>query len=395
MESACPQSRLNPGEPLAPAPLLGISGSPMRVLHVVDSLGAGGMENGVVNIAQGLAPRGIEAHVACLRERGAFADRLPFPERACAMGKLSGFSPAAAWRLARHISHVQPHVLHTHNLGPLIYAALATLWGTRCPILHGEHSRLTPQERQPRRLRLRRWLYRACRHVHTVAPGICEDLATCGLPAPKLSVISNGVDTSRFCPGDRIAARRSLALPEASLCIGLVARFGPYKRHLLLIEAFEQVADQLPAACLVFAGSGGSEEDAVRRRAASSAHAARIHFTGLQRSPALVYQALDLLSIPSVNEGLSNVALEAMACSVPVIGNTGCGHELLIDSGHDGLITSLHSSQELASELLSFFRNPQKAANWGARARAKVQAHFSLSQMLDTYERHYRLLKRG
>lgn len=389
MESVGPQRRQNPRKRLAcPAPPDGS----MRVLHVVDSLGAGGMENGVVNLAHGLASRGIEAHVACLRERGAFADRLPIPERACAMGKGVGFSPGAAWRLACHITQVQPHVLHTHNLGPLIYAALATLWGMRRPILHGEHSRLTPGERQPRRLRQRRLFYRTCHHIHTVAPAICEDLASCGLTAANLSVISNGVDTDRFCPGDRLAARRAMALPENSLCIGLVGRFGLYKRHDLLIEAFEQIADRLPAAHLVFAGAGGPEEDSVKARAASSAHGARIHFVGLQRSPAVVYQALDLLAIPSVNEGLSNVALEAMACAVPVMGNTGCGHEHIIDSGHDGLITSLQCAQEIASELLSFFCHLPQSADWGNRARAKVQARFSLRQMLDAYEHHYRLL---
>ena len=53
----------------------------MKILHVVNSLDPGGMENGVVNMARALEPRGFEVHVACLERRGAFAERLPHPER--------------------------------------------------------------------------------------------------------------------------------------------------------------------------------------------------------------------------------------------------------------------------------------------------------------------------
>ena len=43
----------------------------MKILHVVNSLEPGGMENGVVNMARALEPRGFEIHIACLERRGA------------------------------------------------------------------------------------------------------------------------------------------------------------------------------------------------------------------------------------------------------------------------------------------------------------------------------------
>src|SRR5688572_2424572 len=96
----------------------------LRVLHVVTSLEPGGMENGICNLAGALATRGIATSVACLERSGPFAARLPNPEAVEVLGKRNGFSPFAALALWRTIMRCKPQVVHTHNLGPLIYGAL-------------------------------------------------------------------------------------------------------------------------------------------------------------------------------------------------------------------------------------------------------------------------------
>src|SRR4051812_14284463 len=98
----------------------------MKILHVVTSLEPGGMENGVVNIARGLEPCGMKTHVACLERSGPFAERLPASSEVRVLGKQSGFSVHATWQLVRLIADMRPSVIHSHNLGPLIYSALAS-----------------------------------------------------------------------------------------------------------------------------------------------------------------------------------------------------------------------------------------------------------------------------
>ena len=361
----------------------------MKILHVVNSLEPGGMENGIVNMARALEARGFEIHVACLERRGAFAERLPHPGRVAVLGKSRGFSPRAALRLAREITRLRPDVLHSHNLGALIYASLATAGGRRGALLQGEHSQLTADELTPRRLRQRRWLYRACRAVHTVSQPMRDELLALGFSAEKISVIPNGVDPARFHPGDRRAARRALALPADALCIGIVGRFGPFKRHAVLLDAFGEIAARFPAAHLLIAGTGGSEEPSIRARAQAGPHAARIHWLGFQSDPLACYQALDLLAIPSVNEGLSNVALEAMACGVPALANLGCGHEHLIASGLDGIIADLATPAALAAQLSALLAQPARLVDFGQKARTKMLRHFSLDSMADAYARLY------
>ena len=73
---------------------------PLRILHVQHSLEPGGMENGVVNMARALHPRGFEVHVACLARSGECAQRLPDPSLVHVLDKGEGFSPKAVYRLA-------------------------------------------------------------------------------------------------------------------------------------------------------------------------------------------------------------------------------------------------------------------------------------------------------
>jgi glycosyltransferase involved in cell wall biosynthesis len=362
----------------------------LRVLHVVTSLDPGGMENGVCNIARGLAGRGVITHVACLERRGVFADRLPHPENAHVLGKRSGFSIGAVWRLWRLLRAVRPNIVHTHNLGPLIYGSLATLGGRMRPIVHGEHSQLAPWELEPRRIRQRRKLYRRCRAVHTVSPSQVEELARLGFSHPQLVAIPNGVDTERFCPGHRAEARATLGLPADAFVLGLVGRFGPFKRHDVLLAAFEAVGLRFPSSHLLLVGAGGSEETRLREVAAASSVSRKIHFAGFQADPSPAYRAMDMLVIPSINEGMSNAALEAMATGLPVLANTGCGHEQVLTSGTDGVIADLSIPTRIAAALEPFFAAPERLVDMGRAARMTVSRRFSLTSMLDAYEQLYR-----
>lgn len=363
---------------------------PLRILHVVDSLAAGGMENGIANMAHALEPRGFEMHVACLSRRGVFAERMPAPGRVVALDKQGGFTPAVVWRLARQISSVRPALIHSHNLGSLIYSSLATFAGRRVPLVQGEHSQLTTDERSPRRLRQRRILYKTCRSIHTVSDGMRDELLGLGFSREKIRAIRNGVDTQRFSPGDRAEARRRWSIPEEALVVGMVGRFGPFKGHAVLLDAFNLLVRQTPLLHLLIAGGGGSEEQQIRERVQTSDHRARIHLAGFQPEPRDCYRAFDLLVIPSINEGLSNAALEAMACAIPVLGNPGCGHEEILAQDEEGWIADLRTPERLASELATRLAQPESLLHCGRRARQKIETHFSLRSMADAYEHLYR-----
>jgi glycosyltransferase involved in cell wall biosynthesis len=358
----------------------------IRILHVVFSLDAGGMENGIVNVSAALPAAEYEVHVCCLARGGEFVRRFPAPERVHVLGKRDGFSLGTALALRGHIAKVRPDIIHTHNLGPLIYTVLT---GTGVPIVHGEHAELTPAELAPRRRFLRRLLYRRVLRVHTVSSSLREQLIRLGFQADKIVTILNGVDTERFRPVPRAEARAATGLPVDTAIVGLVGRFGAFKRHMELIDAFEKVALKRRAAELLFVGGGGPMEAVVKARAAESPVAGRIHFSGFQIDPRPWIQSLNLLVLPSVNEGLSNALLEAMACGMPALAHTACGNAEVIQKGVTGYLRDLSSPDMMSVAMSACLADPELMEKTGRAARVDVEKRFSFPAMVAGYMRLY------
>ncbi len=364
---------------------------PIRILHVVFSLDPGGMENGLSNLAQRLPVDEFDIHVCCLEREGAFARRFPSPSQIYTLNKAEGFSLHSLVGLARLIARIQPHIVHSHNLGTLIYASLATGGGRWKSILHGEHGQLTGEHCEPRRLRQRHNYFRRCQRLHTVSQSLTDHFAEFGFDRSRFDVIVNGVDVDRFKPGDKQQAKAEWGIPPDAPTIGILGRFGPFKRHDLLLDAFDDLARKLPQARLLIVGGGGPEEDKIQRKARAGLVTDRIHFTGFQEDPRRCYHAMDLLVIPSINEGLSNALLESMASGVPALCNKeACGSDEVIEHGVDGFVADISDRASLAANLVSSLSSPARLIDMGRAARKSVERKFSIDKMVQDYQRIYR-----
>ncbi len=371
--------------------------SPLRILHVQHSLGAGGMENGVVNVANILVHQGFEFHVCCLAYRGEFAGRMPDPGKVHVLAKPNRFAPKAALHLASILRQVRPHVIHTHNIGSLIYTAFATFFGHTYPILHGEHHQPPdPSGISSVLSRLRRsWVYGAASRIHTVSHALRDHFLRLGFDPDKTLALVNGVDTAHFSPGDRSIARAAVGLPLHAPVILVVGRLVASKRHDLLFQAFESVLRRSPDAVLCVVGGGeGPEADRIRSLAASFPAPSQIRIEGFRPDPLPYYRAADILAVPSVTEGLSNAVLEAMSCGLPVLANDACGNRDVIDSGDTGVVADLEEADSLAACLTALMDDRESLATMGRRARESVVARFSLGRMAASYGHVYRLLAR-
>lgn len=365
---------------------------PVRVLHVLDSLAPGGLENGVVNVAQRLHGQGFDIHAACLRFRGDFAERMPEPDKVVVMGKTSGFSLKAVSALREHIRKTKADVIHSHNLGTLIYAALATFGGRTHPIVHGEHGQVQKQDLTPKRLAQRRWLFKLCQSVHVVSSSVRDNLQDLGLdPKKKIVVTPNGVDSQRFSPTpDRAAAKQALGFPGDAFVIGIVGRLVALKRHEMLFAAFAQLAPQWPGLHLLVVGDGGAEREPLIAAMKAHPFADRLLWAGHQNDLPKYYRAMDLLAAPSEIEGLSNAVLEAMACAVPVLAHSACGNAEVIEDGLTGFLADIHDADTLAQCIEAPLKAPALLARCGTGARETVLKRYSMEAMAECYRRLYR-----
>lgn len=356
-------------------------------------MGGGGMENGIANLSLRLSPSDFDLHVCCLRSRGVFSERLANPSQVYPLDKSPGFSFRCLRRLRKQILHIKPDIIHTHNLGPLIYTFLASCLGRRWKIVHGEHAELTRCELTIRRRLARKLMYRGCRCVHSVSRQLSDQLLTLGFCEKKIHTISNGVDTKRFIPAtDKLKAKQSLlnpSMPSNCFVIGAAGRFGKYKRHSLLVSAFDELASRHKDVVLILAGDGGTEKAGTLQQISECRHKDRIHWAGFLKDISKFYQGIDLLISPSLNEGMSNVLLEAMACGVPVLANKACGNSEILSASQGGILAAMESPSELAKIVSSLVTNREYLEKKGIAARETVSMHFSIEEMTTNYSKLY------
>lgn len=170
-----------------------------------------------------------------------------------------------------------------------------------------------------------------------------------------------------------------LADPPAPLPTEPAALFAgvlePPKAPEVLIEAWGAVAARLPHARLTIAGRGPMEA-ALRARVASLGIAGSVRFAGHLTRAELRRQmdAATCLVLPSRNEGLGRVVVEAMARGRPVVGTAAGGIPELVDDGATGRLVPMDDPAALAAALVEVLAEPERAAAMGAEGRRRAEA---------------------
>jgi glycosyltransferase involved in cell wall biosynthesis len=141
-----------------------------------------------------------------------------------------------------------------------------------------------------------------------------------GAARERVHAIYNGVDSTRFVPASRQAARAALGLAAQAQLLLFIGNLKPAKGCVDLLDAFIHVAATQPELQLIVIGAGAAR-DTITQRAAQNGLSQRVHLAGKVAHDQLPdwFAACDLFCLPSHNEGVPNVVLEAMACGVPVL----------------------------------------------------------------------------
>jgi glycosyltransferase involved in cell wall biosynthesis len=293
----------------------------------------------------------------------------------------------------RLLADAQIDLLHTMDGGPQ-----AIVVGGRQA---GAATVATYQAPPPAGGYLERWAARRSYHCADVclAPSLFTKNAWSGYlgcDGSKIEVVPNGIDASRFAGHERDAIRAELGIPRAAAVVGFTGRLEPYKGCAILAAAAPAIARAVPDAYFVFTGSGASRP-ALERTAERSGLAGRCRFLGFRADVERITNVYDVAVVPSTfPEPFGLVALEAMACSRPVVASAIGGLVEIVRDGETGFLPPAGDVDALGKAVVQLLADPELAASMGRAGYQRVRQEFMLErQLATTYSVYSRLLERA
>lgn len=376
---------------------VGTSGGDDRPLiaHAIYRFDVGGMENGLVNLVNGLPRDHFRHAIVCITKSSDFAKRLDVENvHIYELDKKEGKDFAVYLRFWRLLRELRPAIVHTRNLGTLDLAPVAMLAGVPLRI-HGEHGWDAGDVfGQSRRYR---WLRRACDVAVSEYVAVSKDIKqwlcdAAGTAPDRVQQIYNGVDVQQFNPDGRVAKLESMGRDKNTVVIGTVGRLDRIKNFDVLIRAFASVVakslSNQGALRLVIVGDG-PEMSNLRDLVAELGLDNIVLLTGKRTDIAELLRAMRLFVLPSQNEGISNTVLESMATGIPVIATRVGGNPELVVDGETGSLISPNDPVALEAAIERYLSSPELIDLHGRAARERVVKVFSLTTMLQSYRQLY------
>ena len=292
----------------------------------------------IVQIVQHLRPGGIETMALDLLSFGSKSNtcyiislednidnaishwpRLaPFRDRLVFLDKKPGFQPSIIVSLYRIFRSLNPVAIHTHHIGPLLYAGISGRFFGIPSHVHTEHDAWHLDNKKQRKLQ-NYALKIANPTLVADSQSVARDLET-HIKNRSITIIRNGINTDHFVPGNKNTARHQLSLPTDKKIVGCSGRMEAVKGQHFLLDAMRLLSNDIH---LAVAGSGSQKSNLLNQ--AKSLHIEdRIHFLGHLDNMNTFYQSLDVFCLPSINEGFPLSPLEAQSCGIrTVVTNVG------------------------------------------------------------------------
>ena len=381
------------------------------ILHIVTRLDMGGSAQNTLLTCIGLAERydvtlvyGLshESRITEL-ERATLADQIGLAKRKgvrtvtapALVRKLDPFRDVRAflllWRLIRA---ERPAIVHTHTSKAGVLGRLAAKIAGVPTIIHTPHGHVFSGHFGPilsKLFLLTEVLFdRITDSQVALTEGEKKDyigLSVCR--EDKIAVIHSGVDVDRYANVDIDVGKKkeALGLEPKALVVGTIGWLLAIKGPADLLEAMGDVWARYPDVQLVFAGKGDLEES-LRARALEMGAAEKTLFLGWRDDIPEIIQVLDVLALPSRNEGMGRVLVEAMAAGKPIVASNVGGIPDLVKHGQNGFLVEPGNTQEWSHGIEKLLGSREMRQEMGQKGRA-MSRDFSVERMLEKIDELY------
>lgn len=356
-------------------------------------LGGGG-GRAAKSVSEALAQRGHEVRVQTAgmrhlpaRERTAGVEVFRTEsfrrrEENCTVPEMALFLATSFFPTLRHVREWRPDVIHAHFAVPTGALAFAVHLLTRVPYVLTVQLGDVPGGVPEQTDRLFRVLNPFIRPIWknaaaiTVVSQFVQQLAVAAYGRPVVR-IPNGIDLTTMAAPQ----------PRSDGCVRFVSvgRFNPQKNFPFLIDAMARVSD-LPNWRLTMIGEG-AERPAVEARIAAHGLRDRVALRGWLGADEVHAElaASDVFLMPSLSEGLSVAAVEALKAGLAILGSDIGGLTDLVEPGANGFLVPCNDSDAYAEKLRLFLTDPVLLERCRTASREKVR-EFDLKNIAEQYE---------
>ncbi len=328
----------------------------LRVSIFLADLHGGGAERMMVQLAAGMAQRGVTVDLVLARAVGPYLEEVPASVQVVDLQRAS--SAAAILPLAAYLRRVRPDVL----LSTLHHASLAAAVARR---LAGGSTRLfvreanTPSQRRLRAHEVKaravrlgmRWAYASADGVIAVSEGVADDLRRYrGVPDAKLWTLYNPVVTPEVAEKAALDPEHHWLRPGGPPVILGVGSLQPKKGFRTLLEAFERVRRRREARLIVL--GEGPQRAELEAYARTLGVEDGVELPGFVQNPFAFMRRAAVFVLASEREGLPGVLIQAMACGCPVVA-TDCpsGPREILEGGRHGALVPVGDAAAMSEAI--------------------------------------------
>jgi glycosyltransferase involved in cell wall biosynthesis len=176
--------------------------------------------------------------------------------------------------------------------------------------------------------------------------------------------------------------RAALGIPADAPLVGFVGRLSPEKGPDVFLRAALLVHARMPAVHFVLVGDGPLAPT-LRESVARFGLAERVHFAGVRRDVAAVFNDLDLLVSSSHSEAMPLAVMEAMASGLPVVATRVGGLPDMVAHGETGWLAAPEDFEDIAARVQQVLATPGERARMAAAARARAVDKMSLADSVE------------
>lgn len=306
---------------------------------------------------------------------------------------MDGSADFSAMRtMARIVRERNIHLVNAHHFISMVYSFYACKIAGRRRLVYTEHSSWEVGNVPLKWKVACRFLSGQLDNVIGVSDDVTKTLKTnLYLKDEGVLTIRNGVSLSNGGFRKAGLVRREFGLSDSMKVIATVANFRKVKNHILLLKGFKELLGELEEVKLLLIGQGyahdpeGSENE-VRQYIEQSGLSGKVIFTGYRSDVMDLLSIADVFCLTSHREGLPISMLEAMSCSLPVVGTNVPGIRDVVRHGKNGFLVEPDDPCAVKDALLRILTDNQMLRDFGYESRKIARESYSLDQCAKNYQ---------